>query len=221
MPSPVGPESSAGDASPKLSFWQRLSLRAPFNSGRTKPSFIDRLRYATLKPVDDTAAPRGAYELSGEELVTEEKQANDKERAIGLLAGPLATIISFAVIHDLVIHDPSANLSNGAINPAHVNSSIYTELFWVLIILSFGITGMALWRKRIYLGILTSLYGLAIFNLHYWGFGVPFVMVGAWYLVRSYRLRRNLKQSTAEGPSPSVRTTTRRPSANKRYTPPS
>jgi hypothetical protein len=181
---------------------------------------MDRLRYATLKPADDTAPPRGANELSGEELEIEEKQANDKERAIGLLAGPLATIISFAVIHDLVVHDPSATLSSGAVNPRYVNPSTYTELFWVLIILSFGITGMALWRKRIYLGIFASLYGLAIFNLHYWGFGVPFVMVGAWYLVRAYRLRRNLKQSTADGPSPSVRTT-RRPSPNKRYTPPS
>ena len=56
---------------------------------------------------------------------------------------------------------------------------------------------MALWRKRLYLGIVTAMYGLAIFNLHYWGFGVPFVMVGAWYLVRAYRLHRNLKESTA------------------------
>ncbi len=40
---------------------------------------------------------------------------------------------------------------------------------------------MALWRKRLFMGILAAMYGLAIFNLHYWGFGVPFVMVGAWY----------------------------------------
>ena len=49
------------------------------------------------------------------------------------------------------------------------------------------------------MGIVTSLYGLAIFNLHYWGFGVPFVMVGAWYLVRTYRLHRKLKEATAGG----------------------
>ncbi len=208
MPSAVGPDGSAGGAAPKLSLWQRL----------------DRLRYLALNPNDPKAAgPKGAYDLAGEELEREEKRANDKERAIGLLAGPLATIISFAVIHDLVAHDPSAQLSDGAVNPHYVNPSTYTELFWVLIILSFGITGMALWRKRMFLGIATSLYGLAIFNLHYWGFGVPFVMVGAWYLVRAYRLRRNLSQSTAGGPlpspSPSVRP--KRPSSNKRYTPPS
>jgi hypothetical protein len=182
---------------------------------------MDRLRSLFLKATNPNAVPpKGAYDLSGKELEIEEKRANDKERAIGLLAGPLATIISFAVIHDVVVHDPSAYLSDGAINPQHVNPSTYSDLFWVLIILSFGITGVALWRKRLYLGILTSLYGLAIFNLHYWGFGVPFVMVGAWYLVRAYRLRRNLKESTATASDgPSVRT--KRPSSNKRYTPPS
>jgi len=30
----------------------------------------------------------------------------------------------------------------------------------------------AMLRKRVFLGIVTALYGLAIFNLHYWGFGV-------------------------------------------------
>ena len=61
------------------------------------------------------------------------------------------------------------------------------------------------------------MYGLSIFNFGYLGFGVPFVMVGAWYLVRTYRLHRSLKEATADGPS----TSTARPTSNKRYTPPS
>jgi hypothetical protein len=185
---------------------------------KLKLRLVDRLRNAALKPEDPEAAvrSRGANELSGEELEVEEKRATDKERAIGLLAGPLATIITFLVVHDLVVNDPSARLSDGAVNKLHVNLSTYSELFVVLIILSFGITATALWRKRLFLGMVTSLYGLAIFNLHYWGFGVPFVMVGAWYLVRAYRLHRNLKESTAGGPS-----VTSRPASNKRYTPPS
>ena len=202
MPNVVGPEGSAGDASPKLTLWQRL----------------DRLRYAALDPNHPKAAePKGAYELSGDELVKEEKRANDKERAIGLLVGPVATIISFLVVHDLLAHDPSAYFSDGAVNHQHVNPSTYSEVLLVLIILSFGITGMALWRKRLYLGIVTALYGLTIFNLHYWGFGAPFILVGAWYLVRAYRLHRNLSQSIAGGPS----ATARPPSKSKRYTPPS
>jgi hypothetical protein len=183
------------------------------NSGQAKPSLMDRLRLAVLKAndPDEPSGPRGAYELSGEELVIEERRANDKERAIGLLAGPVATIIAFLVIHELVVHDPAAP------SKLHVNLSTYSDLFIVLIVLSFAITGMALWRKRLYLGIAASLYGLAIFNLHYWGFGVPFVMVGAWYLVRTYRLHRNLRESTAETQSPTVA----RPTSSKRYTPPS
>jgi hypothetical protein len=183
---------------------------------------VERLRSAVLKPEDPEApreAPtssRGAYELSGEELEIETKRANDKERAIGLLAGPLATLISFLVLHELVVNDPAARLSNGAVNKLHVNVSSYSDLFIVLIVLSFGISAAALWRKRLYMGMVTSMYGLAIFNLHYWGFGVPFVMVGAWYLVRTYRLHRNLKQSTA-----GELTVTSRPVSSKRYTPPS
>jgi hypothetical protein len=218
MPALSDPGDSKGDARFRLSLWHRFLLRLPrFNGDRSKPRLIDRVRSAALKPEDPDAPrrSRGAYELSGEDLVSEEKKANDKERAIGLVAGPVATAISFLVIHELVIHDPSAHLSNGSANPRYVSLSTYSDLFLVLIVLSFAITAMALWRKRLYLGILTSLYGLAIFNLHYWGFGVPFVMVGAWYLVRAYRLHRNLRESTAGGPS------TSRPASNKRYTPPS
>jgi hypothetical protein len=205
-------------APPKLSRWYSLRLRLPHpNRGQPKARLVDRLRDATLKPEDLEAPPqsRGAYELSGTELEIEEKRANDKERAIGLLAGPLATIITFVVVHTLVVNDPSASLSDGAVNKLHVSLSTYSHLFLVLIILSFAITGMALWRRRLYMGIVTSLYGLAIFNLHYWGFGVPFVMVGAWYLVRTYRLHRKLKEATAGEPS-----VTPRSIPNKRYTPP-
>lgn len=214
MPPALDPEDFDGDASLKPRLWQRFgSRRSSLNSGEAKPPLKDRLRLAMLKPDDPDAPsqPRGAYELSGEELVIEEKRANDKERAIGLLAGPLATIIAFLVVHELVVHDPAAPSSQ------HVNLSTYSDLFIVLIVLSFGITGMALWRKRLFLGMMTALYGLAIFNLHYWGFGVPFVMVGAWYLVRAYRLHRNLREATAAESSPSSRPI----SSSKRYTPPS
>ena len=54
----------------------------------------------------------------------------------------------------------------------------------------------AMLRKRVFLGIVTALYGLAIFNLHYWGFGVPFILVSAWLLVRAYRLQRDLREAT-------------------------
>jgi hypothetical protein len=184
----------------------------------SKPRLVDRLRNAALKPEDPEAPARsrGAYELSGEELEIENKRANDKERAIGLLTGPLATIITFLVVHQVVVNDPSARLSDGAVNKLHVSLSTYQDLFLVLLVLSFGITAMALWRKRLFLGIATALFGLAIFNLHYWGFGAPFVLVGAWYLVRTYRLHRNLKESTADTPL-----VTARPGSSKRYTPPS
>ena len=48
-------------------------------------------------------------------------------------------------------------------------------------------------RKRLILGVVMALFGLGIFNLHYWGFGVPFLMGGSWYLVRAWRLNSKLK----------------------------
>ena len=44
-----------------------------------------------------------------------------------------------------------------------------------------------------------ALYGLSIFNLHYWGFGVPFLLFGSWYLVRAYRLQQKLKLAQGDG----------------------
>ena len=84
---------------------------------------------------------------------------------------------------------------------------------------------MAMLRKRLFLGIATALYGLAIFNLHYWGFGVPFVMAGAWYLVRAYRLQQALKLAKGEGPAQRYGSKAQSKGAsytakpNKRYTP--
>ena len=60
--------------------------------------------------------------------------------------------------------------------------------------------GAAWFRKRLLLGIAMALYGLSIFNLHYWGFGFPFILAGAWYLVRAYRLSEKLKHAKAEQP---------------------
>jgi hypothetical protein len=219
MPAAVDPEGSGGDTPPKASAWNRVRMPRSNNSDQSKPRLMDRLNAAVLKPEDpDKPSPsRGAYELSGEELEVEAKQINDKERAIGLLAGPVATVITFFIVHLKVASDPPARLANGAIDRLHVNPSTYEPLFWTLIILSFGITAMAMWRKRLPLGIVTSMYGLSIFNSGYFGFGVPFVMVGAWYLVRAYRLHRNLKESTVRGSAGKSGLT----SPNKRYTPPS
>ena len=43
-----------------------------------------------------------------------------------------------------------------------------------------------------------ALYGLSIFNLHFWGFGVPYLLFGSWYLVRAYRLEQKLKLAKAD-----------------------
>ena len=98
-----------------------------------------------------------------------------------------------------------------------------STLTLVLFGLALIILASAWFRKRLFLGIACALYGLSIFNLHYWGFGVPFLLIGSWYLVRAYRLGQKLKLAKArtgrpDHPGPAVRR--RRAQPNKRYTPP-
>lgn len=141
-------------------------------------------------------------------------RADDRERLIALVAAPLAAAIAVVVCSALGSADPAARLAGGAPNPRHVAPSIYGELLVVLLAISVVVLGAGLARRRLPVGIGLSLYGLAVFNLHYWGFGVPFVIAGAWFLVRAYRSsHRPAGTEAAAPPAHPV-------GATKRYTPP-
>ncbi len=151
--------SLAGAETPRLSAWQRV-------------------RYAMVRPDDDASTKEPQEERSLDEVEESIARADDKERAIGLIAGPIAAFLSFLIIGTLIHNDPPLGAKN------YVDPSMYHTLQFVLLGLSVAILATALWRKRMFMGISFALYGLAIFNLHYWGFGVPFLLAGAWYLVR-------------------------------------
>ncbi|MGO9343224.1 MAG: hypothetical protein ACLP6E_12010 [Acidimicrobiales bacterium] len=227
---------SEGGAPPKLSFGQRILLVLPRvrhdrsdRKNEKKEPVSDWARRTFLKPEDPdkVRANTPAKSHSVDELEALVKRADDKERAIGLVAAPVAAAIGFLVIHALVVNDPAQHLKNGTLNPHYVNPSLYDDVFLVLLVLSLVMLTMAMLRKRLFLGVATALYGLAIFNLHYWGFGIPFIICAAWYLVRAYRLQRDLREATGVTPryaarandrkSSSSNTATRAP--NKRYTP--
>jgi len=195
-----------------------------------------RLSTFFLKPPDPsrtgaTRAAAGPGSVSArqtvEELEDTARFANDKERLVGLLAAPFAAAISLLVYGALVANDPAASLKDGIANSKHVPPSLYADLLAVLLVLSVAMLTTAWFRKRLFLGCAMALYGLAVFNLHYWGFGVPFVLFGAWLIVRAYRAQRDLRAATGAA-GPSVARASRggaaapvMPSASKRYTPPS
>ncbi|MGO8869816.1 MAG: hypothetical protein ACLQPH_00170 [Acidimicrobiales bacterium] len=207
------------EMTPPTGPWERM--RAPFrrpHGDADKPSLSSRLSSAVLKPSEGAAAPDEGP-TTVEELEEAVKRADDKERLIGLLAAPLAGMIALLVTGSLIANDPKATLANGHLNSAHVNPSVYLELGAVTLALAVAMLAAAWFRKRLYLGIIMALYGLSIFNLHFWGFGVPFLLAGAWYLVRAYRLQTKLKLAKESGPTAGRSPTgTARPS--KRYTPP-
>ena len=193
-----------------------------------EPVLRQRLRSAIFKPVnEETSSPGPPASRSVEELESAVRSADDKERLIGLVAAPVAAAVGILVTSALIVNDPPARLRDGQLNTLHVSLSLYHDLGAVILVLSVLMIVTAMWRKRVYLGIVNALYGLAIFNLHYWGFGVPFIFFGAWLLLRAYRLQRDLREATEEstpGVAPGHRAddTVRRspPRANRRYTPP-
>jgi hypothetical protein len=181
-------------------------------------TFFQRLKYSMVRPDDD---PKEVVEQEirpVEEIEADIARSNDKERAIGLVAAPVAALIG------LIISSASVNYAK-----THgLSTSVYDKLTYVLLGLAILILITSWLRKRLFQGITLSLYGLAIFQLHYtyFGFAAPFLLAGAWYLVRAYRLNVELKRAEAAGPgatrpkgTPSA--VAPRPRRNKRYTPPS
>ena len=186
-----------GDAAPRLTRWQRL-------------------KYTFVQPDDSDDTKNAVDDRSVEELEEAIRSSDDKERAIGLVAAPLAAIIGIIVGSSTIDHAKAT----------HQSVTVYDELTYVILGMSVLILVSSLLRKRLFQGITMALYGLAIFNLRFWGFGVPFLLAGGWYLVRSYRLQQSLKRAEDAAPSPPKRNGARpasgpRPRRNKRYTPPS
>lgn len=188
---PSNPDTGSSDGGGALTWWERL-------------------KYAMVEPDDAPRDARPPEDRSVDEIRADIAQANDKERAVGLIAAPIAALVG------LIISSASIDYAR----THHQSVTVYDELTYVLLGLSVLILATAWWRKRLFLGITLALYGLAVFNLHYWGFGVPFVMVGAWYLVRAYRFQQELKRATVDPPLPATRTNGARAKANRRYTPP-
>ena len=185
------------------------------SSGRGR--FTAAISNFMLKPAVDEASDPGSPKDTGPTTVpgieAAIKRADDKERLIGLLAAPVAAAIGLLITASLIAHDPTGGVK-------HVRPSLYLELGAVTLVLALLMLVMAWFRKRTFLGIAMALYGLSVFNLHYWGFGLPFIVAGAWYLVHSYRLSEKLKFAKAEGTDAASGRAAPRPQPSKRYTPP-
>ena len=181
------------------------------DSGGDQPklTFLERLRYTIVKPDDSGKVDDDEPELSREELEATIARADDKERNIGLVAAPLGAIIALVISSDLIHHAQQTGQS----------TSVYQTLTYVLLAMA-ALMLVASWlRKRLILGIVMALFGLGIFNLHYWGFGVPFLLGGAWLLVHAYRAHQAVRQA-ADPDRPPGDGRLSRPKPSKRYTPP-
>jgi hypothetical protein len=173
-----------------------------------KPSLSERLTRLIVKA--DTRPEREEDEgpQTVQELEDLSRGLDDKERLIGLAAAPLAGIIAILVV--------SSYGSKGATHATSVDSSLFLVLFGLAIVT----LGCAWFKKRLLLGIVLALYGLSVFNLHYWGFGVPFLLIGSWYLVRTYRIQQKLKLAKGGDVATGGTGTARQAPPSKRYTPP-
>jgi hypothetical protein len=178
----------------------------------------ERLKYSMVRPDDDPKERKELETRPVDEVEAEISRSNDKERMIGLIAAPVAAIVGLVISSASVNYAKSHNQSIG----------VYEKLTYVLLGLAILILLTSWLRKRLFQGITLALYGLAIFQLHYTyvGFAAPFLLAGAWYLVRAYRLQQELRRAEAAGPNAprpkaSPGAAPPRPRRNKRYTPPS
>ena len=210
----------SGGGPPALGVWQRLLARAPrVRAGEARPAkapFGQRLEGALLKPADPARArQRERPRRPSVEELESARLSDDTERMIGLSLAPIAGLIAIVITaHQLSDNAPAT--VNGRPNPLHVSTSLTHELEVVLLALALAILVTSLARRRLYTGIATALYGLAVFNLHWWGFGFPFVFVGSWFLVRAYRAQQAWKEAGGARAGPPARG----PGASRRYTPP-
>lgn len=228
MPDGRDPDEWDSRTASKLSPSWWLAHIFPSNRRRSdKPSLTVRLQTAIMKPIDPSVAevaPPPPQTL--EELEVSAKAATDKERLIGLLAAPLAAIIGILIGAALISNDPPAHLSDGTVNKLHVSVGLYQEAMVALLVLAVIMLATAYFRKRLYLAIVLVLYGLTVFNLHYWGFGLPYLMAGSWMLVHVYRTQKAVRVASGDtsryGPTFSRKGSgyAGRPRANRRYTPP-
>jgi hypothetical protein len=154
-----------------------------------------------FKPAEASEADAAAP-MTREELEAAERSMTDKERAIGLVTAPVAAAIAFLVYDRLINDNPLAHLKGGKLNPHHVNPTVYHTLELVMLALALVVLFSSMMRKRLYAGIASALFGLALFNMHYWGFAVPFVMVGGWLIARAYRLSQDTKLAASGGVPP-------------------
>ena len=219
MPARGAPADPGG--TPDLRLWQRLLARAPRLRGSgeraAKPPLGERLQRAVLKPEDPAQArrPQGGRRPPTFEELEAAKRSDDTERLVGLSLAPIAGLIAILIAAHQLSNNPPATVG-GRPNPLHVSTTLTHELELVLLALALVILVTSLLRRRLYTGIATALYGLAVFNLHWWGFGFPFVFVGAWFIVRAYRAQQASRAAAGDGSPPGGRG----PRANRRYTPP-
>ena len=172
-----------------------------------KPTLSERFTRAVIK-ADSRERPVEEGPQTVEELEEAVARMDDKERLVGLAAAPLAGVVAILVV---------STYGSKAGKPV---SSVDSTLALALFALALAALAFAWFRKRLYIGIVLALYGLSIFNLHYWGFGIPFLLIGSWYLVRAYRFQQKLKLAKEEGGTAGSTGPQRRAQSNKRYTPP-
>lgn len=126
------------------------------------------------------------------------QRCEDRERLAGMVAAPLAALVDFVVVGVLAARDRTAHLGTPVTR--------YEELEVVLLVLTAGLLASALLRRRVPLGAALCLQGLALFDLRFWGFAIPFVAAGAWLLARAYRSRDTAADPEVPGPGGPLRT---------------
>ena len=180
-------------------------------------SLWQRVKYSMVEPDDDPVTRKEGQPVRPVEEIQEDlRRSNDKERTIGLVAAPVAAIVGIAISTASINYARTLQPERSCLRRADVRPPRTRRP---------DPGGIAVAQAPV-----SGDHGRTVRSgrlpVHYTyvGFAAPFILVGAWYMVRAYRLQQELERSEADvggvrrnSASPSRGA---RPRPNKRCTPP-
>ena len=142
-----------------------------------------------LKPLPEVEADTAVLgPRTQAEILSDLKRIDDRERIIGLVAGPLGAIAAVLLMyHSLAITPPIHH-------KGYVAPSITITYGLLGIFLGLVVVVAALSRRRSFLGFTLLFMGISLGIV----FAIPFWIAGVWMLWHSLRYQRELSELTGE-----------------------
>jgi hypothetical protein len=122
------------------------------------------------------------------EIIEDLRRIDDRERLIGLIAGPLGAVVAVILMFHALAINPAVH------HKGHIAPSI-TEAYGIVgVFLGAIVVVAAFLRRRSFLGFTLLFMGISLGIV----FAIPFWIVGVWLLFRATRFQKELSELTGQ-----------------------